>query len=273
MSEQQTVSDFLVRRLTDWGVRRLYGYAGDGINGILGAIRRAGNRPEFLPVAHEELAALMACADAKFGRGVGVCLATQGPGAIHLLNGLYDAVLDHQPVVAIVGQQSRMSMGAHYQQEVDLPTLFKDVAGAFVQTANDASQVRHLVDRAFRVALDRRTVTCIIVPHDVQSEPAVEEPPQQHGTLHSGVGWSAPRVVPEEADLRRAAEVLERRPSGGDVGRGGRTRARAMRSSRLPRCWAPAWPRRCWARRRYRTISRSSPARSAGSVRERATRC
>lgn len=208
MADERNVSDFLVQRLKDWGVRRLFGYSGDGINGILGALNRAGNDPEFFQVRHEETAALMACAHAKYTGEVGVCLATQGPGAIHLLNGLYDARLDHQPVVAIVGQVSQMSEGSHYQQEVDLPTLFKDVASSFVEVANDPAQVRHLIDRAMRIAKAERTVTCVIVPHDLQSQPAVEEAPQEHGAMHSVPGYVPPRIVPQDDELQRAADVL-----------------------------------------------------------------
>jgi pyruvate dehydrogenase (quinone) len=202
------VSDFIVERLGAWGVSRIFGYSGDGINGILGALGRAGNQPELIQPPHEELCALMATGHAKFTVQAGVCLATQGPGAIHLLNGLYDARLDHQPVVAIVGQQSQMSMGAHYQQEVDLLTLFKDVAGEYVQMVTTPEQVRHVIDRAFRTALAQRTVTCIIVPHDLQEQDAVEQPPHEHGAIRSAVGWSPPRVVPTDADLQRAADVL-----------------------------------------------------------------
>jgi pyruvate dehydrogenase (quinone) len=202
------VADFLVRRLREWGVQRIFGYAGDGINPIMGALHRAGNRPELIQPAHEELAALMACAHAKFAGGAGVCLATQGPGAIHTLNGLYDAALDHQPVVAIVGQQAREALGGRAQQEVDLRVLFKDVARAYVQEVVSPEQVKHVLDRAFRIALAERTVTCVILPHDVQQEPAVEEPAHEHGAQHSGAGYSRPRVVPQEADLRRAAAVL-----------------------------------------------------------------
>ncbi|MCC6704621.1 MAG: thiamine pyrophosphate-requiring protein, partial [Thermomicrobiales bacterium] len=135
---QRTVSDNLIQQLREWGVERIFGYSGDGINGILGALQRAGNRPRYIPVRHEESAALMASGHARFTNEVGVCLATQGPGAIHLLNGLYDARLDHQPVLAIVGQISRMAKGSHFQQEVDLTTLFKDVAGSFVEMATTA---------------------------------------------------------------------------------------------------------------------------------------
>jgi pyruvate dehydrogenase (quinone) len=204
----ELVADFLVKRLHQWGVRRIYGYPGDGINGIMGALQRAQGRVEFVQVRHEEMAAFMACGHAKFTGEVGVCLATSGPGAIHLLNGLYDAKLDHQPVVAIVGQQARAALGGDYQQEVDLPTLFKDVAHEYVHMVSDPEQVRHLVDRALRIALAERTVTCIIVPNDVQTMEAVEQPEHAHGTIHSSVGYSRPRVMPHAQDLTRAAEVL-----------------------------------------------------------------
>ncbi len=205
------VGDFLLERLGVWGVGRIYGYPGDGINGIIGAFQRSDNgtpRPEFIQVRHEEMAAFMASAHAKFTGELGVCLATSGPGAVHLLNGLYDAKLDHQPVVAIVGQQARSGLGGHYQQEIDLVSLFKDVAGEYVHMATEAAQMRHLVDRACRIALAERTVTCIIVPNDLQEEDAVEQPPHAHGTVHSAAGWSAPRVIPTDTELDRAAEVL-----------------------------------------------------------------
>src|SRR5205085_10584967 len=147
-----TVSDFLVARLSAWGVTRIYGYPGDGINGIMGALSRAQDRIHFIQTRHEEMAAFMACAHAKFTGEVGVCLATSGPGAIHLLNGLYDAQMDHQPVLAIVGQQARAALGGTYQQEVDLVSLFKDVAHEYVQMATVPEQMRHLVDRAIRIA-------------------------------------------------------------------------------------------------------------------------
>src|SRR5438105_9699957 len=155
------VADFLLKRLTEWGVKRIYGYPGDGINALVGAFDRADGDPDFIQVRHEEMAAFMACAHAKWTGDVGVCMATSGPGAIHLLNGLYDAKLDHQPVVAIVGQQAMASLGGNYQQAVDLTTLFKDVAHEYVHMATDPAQIRHLVDRAVRIALDQPTVTCI----------------------------------------------------------------------------------------------------------------
>jgi pyruvate dehydrogenase (quinone) len=204
----ELVADFILKRLTDWGVHRIYGYPGDGINAFLGALDRADGDPEFVQVRHEEMAAFMACGHAKFTGEVGVCIATSGPGAIHLLNGLYDAKLDHQPVVAIVGQQAMASLGGSYQQEVDLTTLFKDVAHEYVHMATDPAQVRHLVDRAIRIALDQRTVTCIVVPNDLASEKAVEAPPHVHGTVHSGIGYSRPKVLPLDGDLERAAAVL-----------------------------------------------------------------
>ncbi len=204
----EKVADFLLKRLREWGVHRIYGFPGDGINAILGALDRAGGDPEFVQVRHEEMAAFAACGQAKFSADVSVCLATSGPGAIHLLNGLYDAKLDHQPVVAIVGQQAVSALGGHYQQEVDLGALFKDVASEYVHMAADPAQVRHLVDRAVRIAKDQRTVTCVIIPNDVASMEAVETPPHEHGTIHSSVGYSRPVVVPHESDLARAAELL-----------------------------------------------------------------
>ncbi|HST13336.1 MAG TPA: thiamine pyrophosphate-requiring protein [Gaiellaceae bacterium] len=203
-----TSADFLLQRLHENGVRRIYGYPGDGIDAIVGALERQKELIEFVQVRHEEQAAFMACAHAKWTGEVGVCLATSGPGAIHLLNGLYDAKLDHAPVLAIVGQQSRMALGGSYQQEVDLQSLFKDVAHEYCETALVPEQIRHLVDRAHRIALDQRAVTCLIVPNDVGEADAVPEPPRKHGTIHSSPGWSAPRVVPTRSDLERAAEIL-----------------------------------------------------------------
>jgi len=202
-----TVSDFIVERLHHWGVRRMFGYPGDGINGMFGALQRGGGKIEFVQARHEEMAAFMASAHAKFTGELGVCIATSGPGASHLVTGLYDARLDHMPVLAIVGQQARAALGAHYQQELDLVSLYKDVAGAYVQLASVPQQVRHIVDRAVRIALARRTVTAIVLPNDLQELP-FEEPARKHGTAHSGVGYSRPEVVPQQADLERAAEVL-----------------------------------------------------------------
>ncbi|HEM7853247.1 thiamine pyrophosphate-requiring protein [Burkholderia multivorans] len=202
-----TVADFIVERLYDWGVRRVYGYPGDGINGFFGALNRAEGKIEFVQARHEEMAAFMASAHAKFTGELGVCVATSGPGAAHLVTGLYDARLDHMPVLAIVGQQARAALGGHYQQEVDLPALFKDVAGAFVQLATVPGQVRHLVDRAVRTALGARAVTALVLPNDLQ-ELDYAAPKRAHGTVHSGVGYTRPKVVPYADDLQRAADVL-----------------------------------------------------------------
>ncbi len=202
------VSDFLLERLSQWGVKRIFGYPGDGINGILGGLGRHQDLFEFVQVRHEEMAAFMATAHSKFTDEVGVCLATSGPGAIHLLNGLYDAKMDHRSVVAIVGQAATTAIGGNYQQEVDLTSLFKDVAGEYVFMASSPVQIRQLVDRAMRIATAERTVTCIIIPKDVQEMDAVEMPPHTANTVHTGLGYSTPRVVPTEADLKRAADIL-----------------------------------------------------------------
>jgi pyruvate dehydrogenase (quinone) len=204
----KNVGDFVWERLSEWGVKRVFGFPGDGINGLMGALDRAKERFEFVQVRHEEMAAFMACAHAKFTGELGVCVATSGPGAIHLLNGLYDARMDHQPVLAIVGQQARMALGANYQQEVDLISLFKDVACEFVQMATTPAQVRQLIDRAARIAKAERTVTCVIIPKDVQEMKAVESPPQMHGAVWTGTGYSAPEILPSKADLDRAARIL-----------------------------------------------------------------
>ncbi|MCQ8783719.1 thiamine pyrophosphate-requiring protein [Mangrovibrevibacter kandeliae] len=203
----QTVGDFVWARLAQWGIKRIFGYPGDGINGLLGALDRAGDTFDFVQVRHEEMAAFMASAHAKFTGELGVCLATSGPGAAHLLTGLYDARMDHMPVLAIAGQQARTAIGAHYQQELDLPSMFKDVAGSFTGMASAPAQVRHLVDRAVRIALGERRVTALIFPNDLQELP-MEEPPRKHGAVFSGVGWSPPDVIPKQPDLHRAAEVL-----------------------------------------------------------------
>ena len=203
----KTVGDFFIERLHQWGIRRIYGYPGDGINGVFGALQRAEDKIEFIQCRHEEMAAFMASAHAKFTGELGVCIATSGPGAAHLITGLYDARLDHMPVLAIVGQQARSAIGGHYQQEVDLASMFKDVAGAYVHTVEVPTQVRHLTDRAVRIAIADRRVTALIFPNDIQDVP-YEEPPRAHGTLHSGIGYAAPKTVPYERELRRAAEVL-----------------------------------------------------------------
>ena len=205
----ELVADYVLKRLREWGVHRIYGYPGDGINAFLGALGRADGDPEFIQTRHEEMAAFMACGHGKFaGPDVaGVCMATSGPGAIHLLNGLYDAKLDHVPVLAIVGQQKRTSLGAAYQQEVDLQVLFKDVS-EFVQVCMEPAQARHLVDRGLRIALDRKGVSTIIVPNDVAEMKAVEASTRTHGSVYSSVGYTRPRVLPQERDIEHAAEIL-----------------------------------------------------------------
>ncbi|MEO8748397.1 MAG: thiamine pyrophosphate-requiring protein [Rhodanobacter sp.] len=203
----QTVADFLLERLSDWGIRRIYGYPGDGINGIMGAMGRAAERFDYVRVRHEEMAAFMAGAHAKFTGEVGVCMATSGPGAIHLLNGLYDAKMDHMPVVAIVGQQARTALGSDYQQEVDLQTLFKDVT-SYVETLMAPAQARVVIDRAFRIASAERCITCIIVPNDLQEMKAVPSPPRKHGEVYSGIGYANPHPVPTDEELQKAADLL-----------------------------------------------------------------
>jgi pyruvate dehydrogenase (quinone) len=201
------VSDFILQRLADWDISKIFGYPGDGINGLLGAMNR-NQTIRFIQTRHEEMAAFMACGHAKFTGEVGVCMATSGPGAIHLLNGLYDAKLDHQPVVAIIGQQKGSSLGSSYQQEVDLASLYKDVAGSYVQMIADPIQVRQVIDRAFRIAKAERTVTAIIIPNDIQEENAVEQPPRMHGNVVTGAGHSRNHVTPSQAELLEAADIL-----------------------------------------------------------------
>jgi pyruvate dehydrogenase (quinone) len=199
------VGDFVVERLYDWGVRRIYGYPGDGINGVLGALQRA-DKIQFIQVRHEEMAAFMAVAHAKFTGEIGVCLSTGGPGATHLITGLYDAKLDHAPVLAICGQAEATVRGASYQQELNLDRMFADVA-VFAQEASAAAQVRHLIDRCVRVAKAVNGPSVLILPKDVQ-DADYEEPAVAHGFTRSGVGYSKPKVVPEDADLAKAADIL-----------------------------------------------------------------
>ncbi|MBV8683053.1 MAG: thiamine pyrophosphate-requiring protein [Caulobacteraceae bacterium] len=201
------VSEFVWQRLGEWGIKRVYGYPGDGVGGLDVALEKAKDRMQYVQVRHEEMAAFMASAHAKFTGEVGLCFATSGPGAIHLLNGLYDAKMDHVPVVAIVGQQGRMSIGASYQQEVDLLNLFKDVASEYVAMGTEPGQVRTLIDRAVRIARAKRSVTCVILPNDLQLM-KYEDPPMEHGAVHTGVGHAVESKVPDDAGLRAAAEVL-----------------------------------------------------------------
>jgi len=202
-----TVADFVLQRLREWDVDLVFGYAGDGINGLLSAWEKADNRPRFVQARHEEMAAFEAVGYAKFTGRVGVCTATSGPGAIHLLNGLYDAKLDHVPVVAIVGQTARSAMGGNYQQEVDLHTLYKDVASEYCETVMVPEQLPNVLDRALRIAATRRTVTALIIPSDLQ-ELEYTAPSHAFKMVPSStdLSWSAP--VPAAEQVQRAAEIL-----------------------------------------------------------------
>jgi len=208
-----TVGDYLLERLRAWDVRHVFAYPGDGINGILAAWGRAGNKPQFVQARHEEMAAFEAVGYAKFTGGFGVCMATSGPGAIHLLNGLYDAKLDHVPVVAIVGQTSRSAMGGSYQQEVDLLSLYKDVASDYVQMVTVPEQLPNVLDRAIRVALAERAPTAVIIPSDVQ-ELAYSAPAHAFKMVPSSLGVEWPATVPDDRRIAQAAEILN---SGGKV--------------------------------------------------------
>lgn len=197
--------DFLVERLKAWGVTRIFGYSGDGINGVIGALQRDG-AIDFIQPRHEEMGAFMAVAHAKFSGQLGVCLATGGPGATHLITGLYDAKLDHMPVLAICGQAEATVRGGSYQQELNLDRIFSDVA-EYVQEVTHPAQLPHVIDRAIRIAIARRAPTVVIIPKDVQ-EQKFEPPQRAHGFTRSGPGYSRPIIVPADHDLRKAAEVL-----------------------------------------------------------------
>jgi len=198
-------ADFFVDRLKTWGVKRIFGYSGDGINGVIGALQRDGGI-DFIQPRHEEMGAFMAVAHAKFTGELGVCLATGGPGATHLLTGLYDARADHMPLLAICGQAETTVRGASYQQELNLDRMFADVA-EFVQEVSHPAQLPHVIDRAARLAIARRGPSVIILPKDLQELP-YEAPKRAHGFTRSGPGYSRPVIVPAEADLRRAADIL-----------------------------------------------------------------
>ncbi|MGO4617147.1 thiamine pyrophosphate-requiring protein [Nocardia sp. 2YAB30] len=203
------VADYVLQRLRAWGVKQVFGYPGDGINGLIAAFDRADNKPPFIQARHEEMAAFEAVGYAKFSGEVGVCTATSGPGAIHLLNGLYDAKLDHVPVVAIVGQTARSAMGGSYQQEVDLQTLFKDVASDYLVEVNVAEQLPNALDRAFRVASTRRAPAALIIPSDLQEERY--QPPEHAFKQIPSSPPAALRstITAESADIERAADILD----------------------------------------------------------------
>ena len=258
-----TVGDYLFERLHEWGIKRIFGFPGDGINGIMGALGRAADRFDYVRVRHEEMAAFMAGGHAKFTGEVGVCMATSGPGAIHLLNGLYDAKMDHMPVVAIVGQQARTALGSDYQQEVDLQNLFQDVSG-YVEMISSPAQVRHVhrsrpAHRGGRALRDLRDRAERPAGDGCSAEPAACA--RQRLFRHRLRANAHP--APSQDELQRAAAVL----NAGEkvailVGAG--ALARGRRGDRAGRsCSVPVWPRRCWARRHCRTTCRSSPDRSA----------
>lgn len=206
---QRTVSDLMVERLQAWGVDRVFGYSGDGINGFMGALRRSQGKVDFVQARHEEAAAFMAVGHGKYTGGVGVVTSTQGPGAVHLLNGLYDAKMDSVPVVAIIGQQSTTVLGSAYMQEIDLLTLFKDVAAQFAQLASSPEQVPMLIDRAFRTALETRSPCVVIVPHDIQTAEAPELE-HEHGIVVTAPVWHPARVMPRDEELETAADILSK---------------------------------------------------------------
>jgi pyruvate dehydrogenase (quinone) len=201
------VSDYLLERLRAWGVDKVFGYPGDGINGLLAAWGRADNNPQFVQARHEEMAAFAAVGYAKFSGRVGICVATSGPGAIHLLNGLYDAKLDHVPVVAIIGQTNRSAMGGSYQQEVDLVSLYKDVASEYLQMVMVPEQLPNVLDRAIRVALAERAPTAIIIPADVQ-ELEYAAPGHEFKMVPSSLGTSPGTITPDPAGVAAAADIL-----------------------------------------------------------------
>ncbi len=202
-----TVADRLLERLREWGVPQVFGYPGDGINGLLAAWGRAENEPQFVQSRHEEMSAFEAVGYAKFSGRVGVCAATSGPGAVHLLNGLYDAKLDHVPVVAIVGQTERSAMGGSYQQEIDLLTLFKDVCSDYVQMCTVPEQLPNLLDRAIRVALTEHAPTCLIFPSDVLELP-YEPPGHAFKQVPSSLGIRTATATADTEGVRAAADLL-----------------------------------------------------------------
>jgi pyruvate dehydrogenase (quinone)/pyruvate oxidase len=203
-------SDALIERLADWGVDTVFGLPGDGINGIMEGLRRHQDKVRFVLVHHEEAAAFMATAHAKATGKIGVCLATSGPGGIHLLNGLYDAKLDHMPVLAITGMQETSILGTGYQQEVALDKLYEDVT-EYDQMIYNPVQLPAVVDIAIRTAYARRGVAHITVPNDIQVADAGADP-WQHVAPAAAPKTSAvylsPPGRPREEDLQRLADFL-----------------------------------------------------------------
>lgn len=262
-----TVADEVLSRLREWGVEYVFGYPGDGINGLVAAFGRSGNDPRFVQARHEEMSAFEATGYAKFSDRVGVCTATSGPDAVHLLNGLYDAKLDHVPVVAIVGQTSRSAMGGSYQQEVDLQSLYKDVAADYLVEVNVAAQIPNALDRAFRIALARRAPTAVIIPADVQEEEYTPPAHEFKQVPSSPPGVSGSWVQPAVEEIDRAARILN---AGTKVaillGQGARGAAAEVCEVADRTGPVRAWRRRCSGKMCFLMICRSSPARSACSA-------
>jgi pyruvate dehydrogenase (quinone) len=273
----ETVSDFLINRLHAWGVRRIYGYPGDGITGIMGALHRASQAIDFVQVRHEEMAAFMASGHAKFTGEIGVCLATSGPVAIHLLNGLYDAKSDHQPVLALVGQQARASLGGSFQQEIDLLSLYKDVAHEYVEMVTTPAQMRHVLDRALRTALSKRTVSCIIIGPDASGIAEIAIGMRAHA--RSAHGQGAHVGLRELRDTRAAAATAtgiyvsdERREHGdqfsdlSDLSRSTAksTKARTFAAARRPSAYTTLIGTGSGSN--SESTIRSLPARSSGAI-------
>ncbi len=242
-----TVADYLLERLRAWDVRHVFAYPGDGINGILAAWGRADNKPQFVQARHEEMAAFEAVGYAKFTGNFGVCMATSGPGAIHLLNGLYDAKLDHVPVVAIVGQTSRSAMGGSYQQEVDLLSLFKDVASDYVQMVTVPEQLPNVLDRAIRVALAERAPTAIIIPSDVQELP-YSAPTHAFKMVPSSIGVDWSTTSADDRGDRQGGRDPQRRAARSPSSPARARAAPGPSSSRSPSCSGPESPSPCSAR-------------------------
>src|SRR5438270_1395957 len=202
-----TAADILVETIIDWGVDTVFGIPGDGINGIMEALRVRKDRIRFIQVRHEEAAAFMACAYGKYARRLGCCLATSGPGGIHLLNGLYDAKLDQSPVLAITGQTFSDLKGSNFQQEVNMLRLFDDVA-VYNEEVINPLQVDLLANQACRHALNNRGVAHITFPVDYQEKEFDGERTMHNIEGSTGDHWRPTRVVPPEDALRAAAEVL-----------------------------------------------------------------
>jgi pyruvate dehydrogenase (quinone)/pyruvate oxidase len=203
-----TAGDVLVQLLIDWGVDTVFGIPGDGINGVIESFRRRCDDIRFIQTRHEEAAAFMACAHAKWTGRLGVCVATSGPGGIHLLNGLYDAKLDGQPVLAITGLQFHDLLHTHTQQDVELDKLFMDVA-VYNARVMGAAHMENVAELAIRTALARRGVAHVTIPIDVQDEPVKKDMRSKRNVAHHVSNVRAtPRLAPPEAEIERAAAIL-----------------------------------------------------------------